>query len=164
MTTLLICNFLLVIGNLMATNYRDKIKKSTNFRVNVKIINLLFRLRHLLRIKYKQYPYAEDYQFGIDIAKSGGQFWTLPKELIQYRVSESRISNKHEQCETELKIKNELFEYLIQEKYFPDNTIIDIVNNLAQYNNQGYVNANTIFLLYQEILLTHNLLKNHNQQ
>lgn len=118
------------------------------------------------RIRYKQYLYAEDYQFWIDIAKHGGQFWTLPKELIQYRVSESQISNKHkyEQCETALKIKNELLEYLIQEKYFPDNTIVDIVNNLAQYNNLGYINANTIFLLCQEILLTHNLLKKHNQQ
>lgn len=40
--TLLICHFLLVIGNFMETNYRDKIKESADFRFNVKIVNLFW--------------------------------------------------------------------------------------------------------------------------
>lgn len=127
---------------------------------------VMIRKEYLIQknIQYKQYPYAEDYQLWIDIAKHGGQFWTLPMELLQYRVSESQVSNKFRkiQYDTTLKIKNELLEYLVKKNFFPDKTIIDIITNLAQYNNKGYINADTIFSVCQEILLTYNLMQKLN--
>lgn len=128
---------------------------------------VMMRKEYLIKksIRYKQYLYAEDYQLWIDIAKHGGQFWTLPMELVQYRVSESQVSNKFRQIQydTSLKIKNELLEYLVKKGFFPDKTIIGIINNLAQYNSQGYINANTILSMCQEILLAYSLTQKLNQ-
>lgn len=109
------------------------------------------------KIKYKYYPYAEDYKLWIDIAKYGGKFGILPLELIQYRISKFQISNKyrHIQYQTASIIKNELLEFLIKENFFPDDTIIRVINNLAEYNKKGYIHESTIYSMCAEILLSY---------
>ena len=57
------------------------------------------RIHH---IKYKEYPYAEDYKLWTDITRIGGVFYVIPEPLFYYRISKSQVSVKHrkEQIET----------------------------------------------------------------
>lgn len=61
-------------------------------------------------IKYKNYPYAEDYKFWIDIALKGGEFYIETQTLLHHRISLNQVSKKFSkrQSETAITIKEEL--------------------------------------------------------
>lgn len=115
------------------------------------------------RIRYKQRPYAEDYQIWIDIAKCGGNFWILPMELIQYRVSDTQVSHTfHDiQLKTASDIQNKLLKFLIKKNYFPDNSFKKTISKLIDYNEKGFLNDTTIYSMCAEIIILYNLQKNN---
>ncbi len=67
------------------------------------------------RIKYKNYPYAEDFKLWTDIARHGGQFYVIPKPLIRHRLNSAQVSKVHakEQWQTRLQIQQEVIDHLI---------------------------------------------------
>lgn len=106
------------------------------------------------------YPYAEDYKLWFDIARNGGGFYTLPKELIFYRLSDTQSSVRFNkiQSDSALAIKNEILDYLINNNFFPDKNFNEVLNVLIDYNNKGYINDTTIFTLCAEIVILKNSL------
>lgn len=50
-----------------------------------------FLYRNNLVYKHN-FPFAEDYQLWVDIAKCGGSGYILPIPLVQYRISETQVS------------------------------------------------------------------------
>lgn len=72
-----------------------------------------FLKKHHLR--YKRYPYAEDYKLWADIARLGGKFFIIPKSLFLYRIGATQVSYKHhnQQKETRLLIQQEILEELL---------------------------------------------------
>ena len=45
-------------------------------------------------LKYENYPYAEDFKFWVEIAKSGGRFYIDSQPLLYYRISDSQVSSQ----------------------------------------------------------------------
>lgn len=67
-------------------------------------------------LKYENCPYAEDFKFWVEIAKSGGRFYIDSQPLLYYRISDSQVSSQKssEQRTTTESIINEVLEYLIE--------------------------------------------------
>lgn len=67
-------------------------------------------------LKYENCPYAEDFKFWVEIAKSGGRFYIDSRPLLYYRISDSQVSSQKssEQRATTESIINEVLEYLIE--------------------------------------------------
>ena len=67
-------------------------------------------------LKYENCPYAEDFKFWVEIAKSGGRFYIDSQPLLYYRISDSQVSSQKssEQRATTESIINEVLEYLIE--------------------------------------------------
>jgi len=67
-------------------------------------------------LKYENYPYAEDFKFWVEIAKSGGRFYIDSQPLLYYRISDSQVSSQKssEQRATTESIINEVLEYLME--------------------------------------------------
>ena len=42
-------------------------------------------------LKYENCPYAEDFKFWVEIAKSGGRFYIDSQPLLYYRISDSQV-------------------------------------------------------------------------
>lgn len=108
------------------------------------------------RLRYRKYPYAEDYKLWMDIAMHGGQFWIIPEVLLKYRLSYQQVSyrNRDIQQRTSSKIRNEILNLLLEHNDFPDEYIYVILTYLGKYNQKGYVSDSTIFNLCAEILLS----------
>ena len=66
-------------------------------------------------LRYKRYPYAEDYKLWSDIARLGGSFYIIPKPLFYYRIGSTQVSQKNheEQKRTRLQIQQEILEDLL---------------------------------------------------
>ena len=69
-----------------------------------------FLTRH--RLRYKAYPYAEDFKLWTDIARLGGRFYVIPETLLRYRITQGQVTNTHreEQNATRLLIQQEVIE------------------------------------------------------
>ena len=69
-----------------------------------------FLIRH--RLRYKEYPYAEDFKLWTDIARLGGCFYVIPETLLRYRITQGQVTNAHreEQNATRLLIQQEVIE------------------------------------------------------
>lgn len=108
-------------------------------------------------LKYREYPYAEDYKLWMDIAVCGGTFWIIPAVLLKYRISEHQVSSTKSgiQSTTANEIRNEILNFLLDKGDFPDDKMNIILTYLGKYNQAGYVSDNTIFDLCAEILLSY---------
>jgi glycosyltransferase involved in cell wall biosynthesis len=106
------------------------------------------------QIQYEYYPYAEDYRFWFQIAKSGGVFYTVPQALLYYRLSENQVSRvfEKEQRETSLKIRSELLDFLItrNETAYPE--LSAIYKNLSDLKEKGLVNLEYIISVLSSLL------------
>lgn len=67
-------------------------------------------------LKYENCPYAEDFKFWVEIAKSGGRFYIDSQPLLYYWISDSQVSSQKssEQRATTESIINEVLEYLMK--------------------------------------------------
>ncbi len=74
------------------------------------MIRRRFLTRH--RLRYKEYPYAEDFKLWTDIACKGGRFYVIPQTLLRYRITQGQATNAHreEQNATRLLIQQEVIE------------------------------------------------------
>lgn len=108
------------------------------------------------KLRYRKYPYAEDYKLWMDIALHGGRFWIIPEVLLRYRLSDRQVScrKRDVQTRTSNKIRNEILNLLLEQNDFPDEYIHVILTYLGKYNQKGYVSDSTIFNLCAEILLS----------
>lgn len=109
------------------------------------------------KIEYnKKFFFAEDFKLWSDIAKAEGKFCIIPYYLTMYRISSQQASSKHyeEQYQEALDIKNDLLNYLIENRYFPENNKIkNVFEILDEYNNKNLIRPETIFQLAHEILI-----------
>ena len=108
---------------------------------------------------YKRYDYAEDYKLWTDIAIKGGVFYTVPKPLIRFRISDDQISfrKSKEQQNTAHIIQNVLVDYILNRQEFPHKeNLIKVYDNIYELNHQYIVSADTVrFIisrLYEDIL------------
>ena len=111
------------------------------------------RIHH---IKYKEYPYAEDYKLWTDITRIGGVFYVIPEPLFYYRISKSQVSVKHrkEQIETSLVIQQEVIEELLRRLKHPKKKALrGIYQRMLELNQadlmQGYEVVATMYRLFR---------------
>lgn len=115
-----------------------------------------FLIEHKLR--YKEYPYAEDYKLWVDIALCGGVFWIIPNILLYYRLSEHQVSNTHyrEQNLTALKIQNEILLAILNDTDCIEiESLQNIYLHLENLNSKRILSAETIryiiYSIYREL-------------
>ena len=111
------------------------------------------------KLMYKRYDYAEDYKLWTDIAIKGGVFYTVPKPLIRFRISDDQISFRKtkEQQNTAHIIQNELVDYILNhQKFSHKENLLKVYDNIYELNHQYIVSADTVrFIisrLYEDIL------------
>ena len=102
-----------VIGNIVKEEVFDINRQFLhgNFLMHpTSMIRRKFLIQH--RLKYKEYPYAEDFKLWTDIAIKGGRFYVIPQTLLRYRISPEQITNAHrlEQNQTRITIQQEIIE------------------------------------------------------
>lgn len=122
---------------------------------------IMLRKDFLVRNKlmYKRYDYAEDYKLWTDIAIKGGVFYTVPKPLIRFRISDDQISFRKtkKQQNTAHIIQNELVDYILNhQKFSHKENLLKVYDNIYELNHQYIVSADTVrFIisrLYEDIL------------
>lgn len=110
-------------------------------------------------IRYKRYPYAEDYKLWTDIARMGGEFYVIPQPLFLYRIGSSQVSYQHkkEQNDTRLIIQQEVIEELIRRLNHPvKKGITKLYHNLLELNEVGFVQGDEIVTtMYRLFRRTH---------
>jgi len=69
-------------------------------------------------LQYEHYACAEDYKLWFEVAKQKGVFYIESQPLLFYRISETQVSRsrQNEQQETGRRIRQEITEYLIEQK------------------------------------------------
>lgn len=110
-----------------------------------------FLTTHFLR--YKVYPYAEDYRLWIDVSVAKGSFYVIPKPLIKYNISDTQVSMRYHtiQRETALRIQQETLELLLkQNKTYPV-LLNSLCDNLIDLNQHELVDSDEIFMLFNSI-------------
>lgn len=99
------------------------------------------------RLCYKEYLYAEDFKLWTDIARRGGQFYVIPRPLLQYRLTATQITNAHrsEQNATKLVIQQEIIEDLLRqtERSFRPR-IARLYRHMLDLNREGLITGDTL--------------------
>jgi glycosyltransferase involved in cell wall biosynthesis len=104
-------------------------------------------------LRYKHYPYAEDYKLWADVCMAGGVFNVIPTPLIKYRISESQVSNKHrvEQVRTALTIRQEILEELLARNSYKTELFSRLYDDMLEANHANLIDADQIFGLFYQI-------------
>lgn len=124
------------------------------------MIRKSFLEKHHLR--YKNYIHAEDYKFWCDIALAGGEFWIIPEELLEYRISDGQVSSKYnyEQTKTALRIKEEILLKLLNDEHFPCHEEIQAIYfEIEKINKKKMLTEMTIMHIFSALLREINALK-----
>lgn len=106
-------------------------------------------------IRYKEYPYAEDYKLWADIARFGGQFYVIEKPLIRRRLCDSQVSivYAHEQWQTRLRIQQDIVEELLQRIIHPNRkNIIKYYHQMLVLNSVQLIQGDNVILLMYQLL------------
>ncbi|MCM1312418.1 MAG: glycosyltransferase [Roseburia sp.] len=110
------------------------------------------------KLKYKEYPFAEDYKLWVDAALNGGVFWVIPKILLNYRISNNQVSYKNfqEQKRTAIRIQNEALLAIINDTQVKEiKTLQYIYKKMEKLNHKGLLSSdsirNIIYVLYKEV-------------
>ncbi len=114
------------------------------------------------RLRYKRYPYAEDYKLWADIAKLGGKMYVIPKVLLNYRVSRNQVSYKYhqEQKQTKLLIQQEIAETVIRRLPADQKRVIrSYFNVLLKLNDQELLQGDEVISFLYRVL--HRIIINH---
>lgn len=110
-----------------------------------------FLTTHSLR--YKEYPYAEDYRLWVDVSVAKGSFYVIPEPLIKYNINDDQVSQKFraDQQETALRIQQETLEILLNQAKFCSDQLNLLCENLIELNQQELVDSDEIFTLFNSI-------------
>lgn len=110
-----------------------------------------FLTTHFLR--YKKYPYAEDYRLWIDVSIAKGSFYVISEPLIKYNINNSQVSQKYYavQRETALRIQQETLELLLKQNKTQPVLLNSLCENLIDLNQHELVDSDEIFMLFNSI-------------
>lgn len=121
--------------------------------------NILFHPTILLRksfitrnrIRYEDYPCAEDYKLYLEIARHGGNFYVEPQVLLFYRNSALQVTycKREKMEETSRRIGMETVGLLLER--FSDEKVKTVVNALLGAEEQGIVSSETLKKVLFEI-------------
>lgn len=106
-------------------------------------------------LRYKRYPFAEDYKLWTDIAHLNGSFYIIPKPLFHYRLGAAQVSQKHreEQKRTRLRIQQEILEDLLCRLDHPQkNQIKRLYNTALRMNAAQLLQGDEIIVWMYKIL------------
>lgn len=106
------------------------------------------------KLRYKEYPHAEDYKLWTDIAKRNGLFYVINDCLIKYRQSDTQISyiNYQKQKDTARIIRLEvLHEVLKSSELLNIKELRKLFWQLLSINEKGLLAPEDIFQLFFKI-------------
>ena len=110
-------------------------------------------------IRYKDYPYAEDYKLWTDITRLGGKIYVLPQQLFFYRINKSQVSVKYreKQRETRLRIQQEVVEELLRRMKHPQKKTIETLYHRMLMLNKAELmqGSEVITTMYRLLRRTH---------
>lgn len=106
-------------------------------------------------LRYKNYPYAEDYKLWADITRLGGLIYIIPKPLFKYRISKDQVSHVHhaEQNRTRLRIQQEILEELIYRLQGPWKVLLSRQYHMLLKLNQAALLQGDEVIVYMYKLL-----------
>lgn len=90
-----------------------------------------------------------------DIASKGGSLYVIPKPLINYRISNQQVSQRHvdKQMESALVIKTELLNQLISEaKSENKEHLIRLLDTMIYFNERDFIQEDVIFEVFYKVL------------
>lgn len=90
-----------------------------------------------------------------DIASKGGSLYVIPKPLINYRISNQQVSQRHvdKQIESALVIKTELLNQLISEaKSENKEHLIRLLDTMIYFNERDFIQEDVIFEVFYKVL------------
>lgn len=136
----------LLLGNIVA-NPSTMLRKS-------------FLQKH--NIQYKNYLYAEDYYFWVDIAKRKGQFWIIPECLTYYRCSYTQVSYVYmkEQNLISEDIKSQILLMLLDFENYSTDLYRRLYEDIQNLNELGLLSSEIIYKLFFDVFM-HDYYKNH---
>lgn len=104
-------------------------------------------------LRYKNYPYAEDYKFWTDIARVGGKFYVIPELLLCYRINRSQVSFLYheEQRDTRLRIQQEIIERLLELNIPQRNSLSKLYRQYLKLNQADLIDGDEIVVLMYKI-------------
>lgn len=113
-----------------------------------------FLYRNNLVYKHN-FPFAEDYQLWVDIAKCGGSGYILPIPLVQYRISETQVSfiNAKQQEQSAYMIKRDLLNYFFETNPQIKTTLQAYLNAMQGMVEIGAMTTNEIFEIFYAVFI-----------
>ena len=104
----------------------------------------------------KKYVYAEDLKLWIEIAKLGGKFYIDNQVLLNYRISETQITNqkREEQKTTTERILFEVMEWLLERNKENHPEIKGIFDSLIKLKEKELIGLAEILKILQKIFIT----------
>lgn len=113
-----------------------------------------FLYRNNLVYKHN-FPFAEDYQLWVDIAKCGGSGYILPIPLVQYRISETQVSfiNVKQQEQSAYMIKRDLLNYFFETNPQIKTTLQAYLNAMQGMVEIGAMTTNEIFEIFYAVFI-----------
>lgn len=134
------------------------------------IVNSSSMIRHEFikkqAIQYEKYPYAEDYKWWVEMAKSGATFYIEPQPLVYYRISDTQVTYLHNEKmkETSTQIKWEIVDYLITINSPQYNYLRDLLTNLHKMRSDSLLSDDNIFeFIYRLFIQNTHFLKQNNE-
>lgn len=108
------------------------------------------------KLKYQQYPLSEDYKLWFEIAKAGGKFFIEPQYLLNFRVSDTQITNvkKDSMMQQTIIIKKEILKYLL--KIEDNKTFVKLFKTMEILEKENIILSDNIFQFFWNILIPKN--------
>lgn len=111
--------------------------------------SVMIRKEFLLKenIVYEHYKHAEDYKLWFEIAKKGGEFYIIPEELLQYRLSKDQVTQHHtaDMNLQAIRIKNEILTHLLDTKKINTNSDLhQLYRNMTCLVNENRMDAESM--------------------
>ena len=100
---------------------------------------------------YKDYPYAEDYKFWVDMVANGAKFWVIPEFLLKYRISKLQVSHQYREKQrmTTLQIKDEILLTLLNDECNKEmGPLQKIYLIMEQMNERGHLSADAVRYIF----------------
>lgn len=106
-------------------------------------------------LKYQDYQYAEDYKLWFEIAKNGGLFYTIPENLLFYRLSKNQVSSvfSKEMRQMGIVIKKEVIEHVIlQNRIITNSDMLHLFRNQVLLYHDSFITFESISSFYFNLL------------
>jgi glycosyltransferase involved in cell wall biosynthesis len=104
------------------------------------------------KLRYENYPYAEDMKLWTEVAKCGGIFYVENQILLYYRISETQVSQqkREDQRSTAERISLEIVNYLLDKnKDYPELALS--YESLKKLQEKDLITLNGILEILQKI-------------